>query len=475
MTREPADRETGSADSAAEPPAPVREWEASIFEFLDAPIPDRVRDRGATTVADVLAATVAGSTVPPFDETWAAMDLPDGPSTVLGTNRQTDPVQAATLNGTAAIVQEAEEGHNTGGHVGSGIVVGALATAEATDAEGEALVEAVVRAYEVCVRLEEAIFAMKARINDAVPWLVRNPHSTWTTVGPALASSLVADAGPAVAREAFRLAANRAVVSMDDPYAAGPASRNLTAGASAGVGVTMAQLARSGMPGSGDVMQSVYDPFDGEVGGDETEFTDLFADLGEHWAVEQNYLKPYPSCRYTHAQLDALRELDDDGIDPAAVERIVVETYANATDMNHRHPETRTGAKFSIPYVLARYLVSGAVGLDDFEPERIEEPAVQRLADRVDVREDEAFEAAFPEDWGARVTVHLDDGRTLTGERAFPRGDYRDPLDDDAFDAKLDALLARGLPENRVAAARATLGELRGASARDVAEVLATR
>lgn len=434
-------------------PDPASPWEASIFDFLADPVPEPVLERGAATVADVLAATVAGSAVEPYEDAWDAVDLPEGPSTVVGADRATSPVQAATLNGTAAIAQEIEEGHDTGGHVGSGIVVGALAMAERADADGETLVESCVRAYEVCARLEEAIFAMKDRLNESVPWLVRNPHATWTTVGPALAGVLCTDPEPATAREAFRLAANRAVVSMDDPYEAGPPSRNLTAGASAGVGVTMAQLARAGVPGSPDAMRAVYDPFE-ELLPDG--FAALFDDLGDRWRITENYFKPYPSCRYTHAPVDALREIDG-AIEPDAVERIVVETYANAADMAHAEPATLTGAKFSIPYVLARYLTSGELRLEHFEPDRVTDAAVRALAERVVVERSEAFDAAFPESWGARVTVEFADGRTATGERAYPRGDRRDPIAPAAFDDRLRTLLEYGLstPDDAFAVVRA--------------------
>ncbi|MFC5972119.1 MmgE/PrpD family protein [Halomarina salina] len=457
-----------------EPPEPVREWEAAVFEFLDAPVPEEVLEHGAKTVADVLAATVAGSAAPPYRETWAAMDLPAGPATVLGTDRTTAPMQAAALNGTAAIVQEVEEGHNTGGHVGSGIVVGGLAVAEATDASGEQFVEACVRAYEVCARLEEALFRMKGRINDAVPWLVRNPHATWTVVGPALAGVLATGADTATVRETFRLAANRAVVSMDDPYASGPPSRNLTAGASASVGVLMAQQARAGMTGSGGVIEAVYDPFDDDEA-DPGWLTDRFADLGERWESTYNYFKPYPSCRYTHPPLDALRDVDGvSQFDPDDIDRIVVETYANAAEMRRQDPDTLTGAKFSIPYVLARYLQSGEVTLEHFDPESIADPAVRSLAERVEVRVDSAFEAAFSEDWGARVTVELTDGSRHAAERTYPRGDYRDPIDDEAFDERLRTLLAWGLPDAAVADAHDALSTLRRSAVRDTATALAT-
>lgn len=449
-------------------PVPVAEWETRIFRFLDQPIPNPVLEHGEKTVADVLTAMVAGSAVKTYSQAWDDIDLPHGESSVVGTDRTTDPVQAATLNATAAIVQEIEEGHNTGGHVGAGIVAGALAMAEHTDASGETLVESCVRTYEVCTRLEEAIFTMKARINDAVPWLIRNPHSTWTTVGPAVAGVLCAGSDPQTVRETLRLAANRAVVSMHDPYEGGPPSRNLTAGASAGVGVMMAQMARAGVPGSASAMTAVYDPFEELL---PKGFTQLFEDLGEEWAITKNYFKPYPSCRYTHAPLDAVRDLERD-IEPEDIDCILVETYANAADMNHTRPETLTGAKFSIPYILARYFHSGEVELDHFSSDAIEDEDVQQLADKVEVRATDEFESVFPEYWGSRATMFPKDGGPVSAERAYPRGDYRDPIPDDEFDAKLASLLAYGLPVNSHDAAIEVIQSLSRRSAREIGDVL---
>ena len=445
-------------------PSPVSDWEASIFEFLETPIPDSVLERGEKTIADVLAAMVAGSAAEPYARVWADVDLPPGTATVVGSNRTTAPVQAATLNGTAAIVQEIEEGHNTGGHVGAGIVAGGLAMAERADTDGETLVKSCVRAYEICARLENAIFTMKNLINDSVPWLVRNPHSTWTTVGPAVAGVLCTDPDPSTVRETFRLAANRAVVSMEDPYEAGPPSRNVTAGASVGVGVTMAQLARAGMPGSAAAMEAVYDPFE-ELLSDG--FGSLFADLSEHWTITENYFKPYPSCRYTHAPLDAVRDLDRTLVS-GEIARVVVETYANAANMAHTSPETSTSAKFSIPYVLARYLHSGEVRLEHFTPASIGEDTVQQLADRIEVRVTDEFDTAFPKDWGARVTIELTDGTSVSATRAYPRGDHRDPIPEDEFEARLESLLAYGAPEYDRDRAFEIIQSLRNQSARDV-------
>jgi 2-methylcitrate dehydratase PrpD len=446
----------------------TRVWERQVNRFLGEPVPSDVREHGERVVADVLAAAVAGSVVPAIESVARDATFPDGPSSILGTTRRVAPAEAALVNTAAAIAQEVEEGHDTGGHVGASIVAGGLPIAERAGVGGETFVDACVRTYEVCVRLERAIFAMKDRMNRALPWLVRNPHSTWTTVGPAVTSALCLGADADELRETVRIAANLAVVSMHDPYAEGAPSRNFTAGFSAQVGVTAALTAAAGLRGSLAAVEAVYDPFEDLLADG---FASQFDSLGEEWVLTESYSKPYPSCRYTHPPLDALREaVDGEDVDPHAVDRIVVHTFENATDMDHADPETMTSAKFSTPYVLARYLRDGKVDLDSFGPEAIADRAVGDLAERVSLVPDAAFEAAFPDSWGARVEVELTDGTALAGAREHPRGDHRDPLSPATLAERNRALLAHGLPADR---ADAALEALDAVAARSVSETVA--
>jgi 2-methylcitrate dehydratase PrpD len=448
----------------------TREWERRVNEFLTEPVPDAARARGRRTVADVLAAAVAGSAVPDIRRVAEDADLADGGASVLGTARRTAPGQAALLNTAAAIAPEIEEGHNTGGHVGASIVAGGLAGAETVGVDGARFVEACIRSYEVCVRIERAVFAMKDAINDAVPWLLRNPHSTWTTVGPALTTALCRGADADELRETVRIAANLAVVSMHDPYAEGAPARNFTAGFSAQTGVTAALTGMAGLTGSVAAVEAVYDPFE-ELLPDG--FGPAFDTLGEEWAITENYFKPYPSCRYTHPPLDALREaIDGEDVAPEQVEAVTVHTFANATEMNHAKPTTMTGAKFSTPYVLARYLYDGEVSLDSFSEAAIADGAVRDLAARVELVHDRDFERAFPESWGARVVVDLVDGARWTGERAYPRGDHRDPLPEAEYRERTRECLAAGLPDERVTDAMAALDAVADRSVRETAAAL---
>jgi 2-methylcitrate dehydratase PrpD len=110
-----------------------------------------------------------------------------------------------------------------------------------------------------------------------------------------------------------------------------------------------------------------------------------------------------------------------------------------------------TGAKFSTPYVLARYLVSGSVALEHFSESAVQEPDVQSLADRVSLTIDDEYEAAFPEKWGAAVTVELADGRTMTGTCEVPRGDHRRPLSEPEYRQRTHRLLEWGLESSTAA------------------------
>jgi 2-methylcitrate dehydratase PrpD len=164
--------------------------------------------------------------------------------------------------------------------------------------------------------------------------------------------------------------------------------------------------------------------------------------------------------------------VDDESVAPGDVERVVVATFANGTDMDHTDPATLTAAKFSTPYVLARYLHDGAVTLDLFAEEAIADPVVRDLADRVELVYDEADEQALPEAWGARVGVELTDERTLRGERDYPRGDYRDPIPEAMYRERNRKLLTSGLPASRVDRAMAAFDEVRSRPVRATAAAL---
>ncbi|MDR7521943.1 MAG: MmgE/PrpD family protein [Armatimonadota bacterium] len=426
--------------------------------------------RAHLVVTDVLCAAAAGSAIPDVQAAVGALVADPGPCTLIGCGRTVSPGQAAMVNTVLAIAQETEEGHNTAGHVGAATVAGALAAAEEVGADGASLLDAVLRAYEVCARVERLMMPAKARTSAATSWIIRNPHSTWTAVGPALAAALLWRLDREALRAAWRLATNLAVLSLWDPFVEGSLSRNLTAGLSAQAALSAARLAQAGMEGSAEALWGIYTPLRAETGPES--FDRWFASLGQTYEITRGYFKPYPSCRYTHPPLDALRSIGDD-VTPEAVERIEVHTFGAAAPFAHQRAPTSTSAKFSIPFVLAAYLVLGRVDFESFSEASLCDARIQGLARRVVIRVDEEIEARFPHQWGARVVVSLRDGRTLTGEVADPLGGPQRPLAGGELRARHRAALEQRFDPSQTEAVAAALDRLPGmASVRSLGEVL---
>ena len=80
--------------------------------------------------------------------------------------------------------------------------------------------------------------------------------------------------------------------------------------------------------------------------------------------------------------------------------------------------------------------------------ERIKDPALIPLMDKIKAVGNEEFERLFPEKQPSRVTIKLKDGRSFSERVDVPKGDYRDPMTMDEIKVKFDALAAPLFGEN---------------------------
>jgi len=209
--------------------------------------------------------------------------------------------------------------------------------------------------------------------------------------------------------------------------------------------VTVAELAASGIAGFSA-------PFEGEAG-----FFRLFAagrydesvlleDLGSRWLVEQLSFKPWPSCRGTHAAIEAslwLREqhaIRVEGIAEVQVMGGEVQQMLASPVARKQAPSTSIDAKFSLPFTVATALCRGAVTLDSFNPAARADPEVLSLARRLRF----SLQTAWGRD-AARgaVAIHLKDGRVLERDVAHPRGSPANPMSGPELVAKFVDCLGR--------------------------------
>src|SRR6185436_2691465 len=123
-------------------------------------------------------------------------------------------------------------------------------------------------------------------------------------------------------------------------------------------------------------------------------------DLGSEWLITKSYFKLHPTGRYVHSAIDALEDLLEKvpggRLDPARIASLNVSAYMLAAMLQEKNVQTSFGARFSVPFALASINVHGRYGLASFDDAAVANPAIQRLAKRVDLREDTSFTARYP-------------------------------------------------------------------------------
>jgi len=164
------------------------------------------------------------------------------------------------------------------------------------------------------------------------------------------------------------------------------------------------------------------------------------------YSIETAKFKCFPcdyeaQCSITPA-LELHRKLDGQ-IDQIA--KVEVETYEFAIEIaadtaDKWNPATRETADHSIPYVVAVALVKGAVWLDDFTEERIGDPQVRALMQKIQVRAAEDCTRAWPDAYPFRITVTTTSGEQHVSAVHYAKGHPKNPLTDQEVEAKFRRL-----------------------------------
>jgi 2-methylcitrate dehydratase PrpD len=158
---------------------------------------------------------------------------------------------------------------------------------------------------------------------------------------------------------------------------------------SAKSGVLSALMAQNGITGAKDFLEGPYGFFNLYESGDYKQEI-LVEDLGKVYGGTKLSIKPYPSCRMTHASIDAAlairRKLH---IEPSHVKEVSVHVSKMAQEMVGKpfiiRENPQVDAQFSIPYTVATALLNGDVFLNDFEEQAIRKAQATELAKKIKV------------------------------------------------------------------------------------------
>ena len=325
-------------------------------------IPREVRERCCVIIADLLAVIAAGMQEPEM-KALLANHLPrvgGGNSTVFGSGKRCNPLDAGLLNATAGVWLELDEGNfNTNGHPGVHVIPAALAHAQEHGASGAEFLTAVILGYEICGRIGGA-YRMKTIVQ---------PHGTYGVIGAAVAVGRLCGLDSDEMRQAINIAASTPLGGNRQTMLDGATVRNYYAGHGNFTGQMAVRLVQAGFTGPRDAPSVTF----GQLLADDFKPAQVVADLGSRWTLAQGYIKLYPSGRYVHsaidALLDALASAPAGRLAPDAVARVVVRGYRMVAFLGEKRPKNLFGTRFSVPFSIATIIAHGRADLDVFGAE----------------------------------------------------------------------------------------------------------
>jgi 2-methylcitrate dehydratase PrpD len=442
----------------------IRHYAEFALASRAAPLSEEVSHASARALVDWFAATIPGAPRPAAQILRESVDFADGRgrASLIGGGKS-DPRTAALINGTAAHIVEMDDIYREGiHHPGAPTIAAALAAAEHERVTGERLLRAIALGYEIGNNIAAAM----------QPAHYRYWHTTGTigtiAAAAAVAEILQADAG----RFGHALAtATTCAAGLQQAFRSETMSKPLHAGNAATAGLSAAYAASKGFLGAFDVL-------DGDVGfglamSNGVDWERAISTLGHPWTVTQSTVKLHACCGHTFAAIDAALEIRERLPQAATINNVRIETYSVATDVaGIASPKTAHEGRFSLAFAVATALTTGSIGLEAFTDDRLADPDLMSIVSRTSLQSSDDFDATFPSQRQARVTVETSAG-TFIAHRPTRKGDPDDPASDDDINDKFHTLADPAMGEQE---ASRLLALLWGVGAReDVSTLLGDR
>ncbi len=387
-------------------------------------IPEDVLDHAAHLLLDTLgvAAASSGMVAGRIARDAASLHMAAGagaPSAPLLFDGRTVSLPGAVYAAATQIDNlDAHDGSNpVKGHIG--VVAAPTLIALATGLphlSGREALAALVIGYEVGARAGQALHAT-----------VPDYHTSgaWNALAVAAMSIRLRGGDGAVLKQALGIAEFHGPRSQMMREIAHPTMLHDGSGWGAQAGMMAALLAETGFEGAPAIT----------IEG--TEVEEFWRDFGSAWQILDQYIKPYPVCRWAHAAIEGARELRSrHHLTADDITEIHIASFEKATNLFPGMPATTGAAQYSLPFAVAQILKTGELTVSHIDGPALSDPVVGRLVAATHMTVEERFEARFPTERWAEVTVVLKDGRRLTSGEITGRGGRVRPLGHDDIVAK---------------------------------------
>ena len=396
-------------------------------------VPEATRKDAGRALVNSMAATLGGCRNDVIVRLTNSL-LPfaaDGPSPLIGHDRKMDTPNAAFINGAAAGALDFCDTHFPTVMHPSATVVGALyAFSGVRKLSGKEFLHAFILGFEA-----------QARIGNAVsPHHYAHGYHITSTCGVFGAATAI---GKLLGQDEQRMIwtiGNASTQSAGMVKACGFMSKSIGVGNAAKNGFLAACYAEQDVDSPPQSLEGKFGYC--AVMAPEPNYGAITDGLGEAWEFRNNAFKAYPAGIVIHPVIDACLELRGRNIAADRIAQIHVRGNPLMGNLTSRPVvDTEREAVVSVQHSVAVAFIDGVVGVKQYWLDRVTDPQVIALRDKVTFQPDPSLPVG-----PIRMTLRTTDGTLHEAKVDHWRGSLERPLTDSDLEKKLAELAAIGAP-----------------------------
>ena len=417
------------------------------LEKLPPEVVNRARFLVLDLVGNIVRARHDAESTDSFVNTVRAMGMANGNFGVFGDSARYTPAGAAFLNGALAHSLDFDDTHAAGSlHPGAPVIPAALAAGEMVGASGADVLAGIIAGYEVTCRIALALPAGEHYDRGF------HPTATCGAFGAAAAAARVFGLDADGVASAMGTVLSQAAGSLQF-LANGAWTKRSQVGWAAVNGLMAATLVREGFKGASEALEGKHGFMRAYAPNPTPERA--VQDLGVVFELMNTAVKPYPSCRYGHAGIDAalaLRAAND--LLPHEITAVRLGLPRSGMLLVGEPPEKKANpqnvvdGQFSGPFVISAALATGAMGWDSYK--LLNDPTIRALLPKVTSAFDPEIEAEFPTNMSGKLTIEAR-GQIFELKVVVPKGEPSNFLTENELKAKFRGLTDAILGEERAA------------------------
>jgi 2-methylcitrate dehydratase PrpD len=417
------------------------------FDNLPLDVVKRTKLLILDTVGIIIRARHDAESTPSLVSSIEKLEMNNGSCQVFSDKNSYTPSAAALLNGTLAHSLDFDDTHAEASlHSSAPILSAALAAAQMKKSSGQELITACVLGYEIQIRLGLA-GGSSAHYKKGF-----HPSATCGIFGAAAAAGYLIGLNKQQFISAFGIALSQSAGSMQF-LTDGAWTKRSHVGQAAQNGLNCAIMAGEGFKGPSEAFEGQWGYLHAYASGGNIE--KAMHGLGEAYETLNLGVKPYPSCRYSHAAIDGLVELKNElGFSSKNLDDIDIGLSETALNIigyplqDKQNPKSIVDGQFSMPFCAAVAIEDGGLTWDDYKI-HLENKETISLCNRIKVSPDKDAEDCCPEFMSAKVKVVVD-GVKYEKFVKIPKGEPDNFMKDSEFISKFKGLTEPFLSSKRI-------------------------